>query len=78
MSNKIVPVAFQGHDISFNNDGWINATDAAKRFNKRPVDWLKLDSTKEYLNVFMRQVGISGKSSLIKTKKTQELGYTLN
>jgi hypothetical protein len=36
---------------SFNEAGWFNATSAAAKFDKRPNDWLALDSTKEYIAV---------------------------
>jgi len=47
--NNIVPFHYQGQPVRFNSEGWINATDVAKRFGKRPVDWLKQDETREYL-----------------------------
>jgi hypothetical protein len=47
--NQIVHVDFQGHDITFQEDGWFNATAAAAQFDKRPNDWLALASTQEYL-----------------------------
>lgn len=72
MSNKIIPVNFQGYEISFNNDGWINATEAAKRFDKRPNDWLALQSTENYLSALAKALNISvtGKTGngLVKTK----------
>lgn len=49
--SKIIPLQFDGESVRFNSDGWINATDAAKRFGKRPIDWLKQDETKQYLGV---------------------------
>ena len=41
----------EGHDISvpFTGDAYFNATAAAKPFGKEPKEWLRLDSTKEYL-----------------------------
>lgn len=35
--------------LHFTQDGWFNATEAAAKFGKRPVDWLKLESTKRYI-----------------------------
>lgn len=40
---------FNQTPITFNDDGWFNATEAAKAFGKRPNDWLALPSTIEYL-----------------------------
>lgn len=47
--NNIIKFQYNGEAISFNKNGWINATVAAAKFGKRPVDWLKQDSTKEYI-----------------------------
>ena len=46
---QLVKAEFQGNEISFTGHGWFNATQAAARFGKRPVDWLNLASTKEYI-----------------------------
>ena len=35
--------------VDFTNDAWFNATKVAKNFGKLPNDWLRLDSTKEYI-----------------------------
>lgn len=49
MTVRIVPIDYEGQAIRFNGDGWINATEAAARFGKEPAQWLRLDSTKEYV-----------------------------
>ncbi|MBQ5900691.1 MAG: KilA-N domain-containing protein [Clostridia bacterium] len=44
---------YEDTPISFRNDDgsvMVNATQMAKRFGKRPIDWLNLPSTKEFLN----------------------------
>src|SRR5690606_7064518 len=48
MSN-IIKYDFEGHLYSFNLDGWFNATEAAKRYGKRPVDWLRQGETRSYI-----------------------------
>ena len=42
---------YEGSDITFESNGrvMINATDMAKPFGKRAVDWIKNDSTNEFL-----------------------------
>ncbi|MEI6207337.1 MAG: KilA-N domain-containing protein [Desulfuromonadales bacterium] len=50
---QIVKSDFQGNEITFNNDGWFDATSAAAKFGKRPVDWLNLSSTKEYIDALL-------------------------
>jgi hypothetical protein len=47
---NLITVEYQSLAVSFTDDGWFNATDVAAKFGKRPVDWLRLDSTKEYIN----------------------------
>ena len=65
--------------------GWVNATQMAKAFEKRPIDWLSLPSTKEFLD----ELTITEKKSLnveyqaVITKKSgsnlknRALGYTI-
>ncbi len=49
MNTNIVSLEFNGSLVSFNNDGWINATCIAKKFGKRPNDWLRMEETLNYL-----------------------------
>lgn len=63
MSARIVPFDFQGQAVRFNTDGWINATEAAARFGKRPIDWLRLDETRDYLEAMASALGLEGKVS---------------
>lgn len=63
MSN-IIEIDFQGRGIAFTDGGWFNATVAAKRFGKRPVDWLRLPDTKRYLAALCRKAEV-GKSHFV-------------
>lgn len=47
--NNVISLPFDGDPVQFNLDGWINATRAAARFGKVPNEWLRLASTREYL-----------------------------
>lgn len=49
----IIPTNYQGQAISFNEDGWFNATEAAARFGKRPAEWLRLPSTEDYIEALV-------------------------
>lgn len=42
----------------FREDGYINATQAAKQFGKDIREFLKLDSTKEYMKALEKMMGI--------------------
>lgn len=59
--SKITPFDYQGQVVAFNADGWINATDAAERFGKRPVDWLRLPATISYMGAMARALRIDSK-----------------
>lgn len=56
MKNKLVKQVeyYNNTKIVFikdeNNNVWINATDIAKNFGKRPIDYLKQDINKRYIN----------------------------
>ena len=63
MSARIIPFDYQGQAVAFNAEGWINATEAAARFGKRPVDWLRLSETRDYLEAMASALGLEGKVS---------------
>lgn len=52
----IVILEYKGHPITYQEDGWFNATEAAAKFDRRPGDWLKLPSTDDYLSALCRQL----------------------
>lgn len=56
MSN-VVKYSFEGHAIGFNEDGWINATEAAAKFGMKPNEWLRLPDTTRYLDALERRYG---------------------
>ena len=47
--NAIINADFNGFNVSFRNDAYINATAIAKQFGKRPVDYLKTEQTQRYI-----------------------------
>lgn len=49
-------------------DNWFNATTIAKRFNKRPIDWLRMPETKRYLHALYKKHDI-GRAYLIEVRK---------
>lgn len=46
----LIPLAYEGHPITIRDDGWFNATEAAKLYGKRPIDWLNLPETMRYVS----------------------------
>lgn len=67
MSN-IIKLDYENYQISFNNDGWINATEAAKKFGKIPNEWLRLPDTANYINALSSRYG---KIPYVKTSKAR-------
>lgn len=55
VTNIVVP--YQGEDIQFRDDGWLNATIVANRFDKVPMDWLKLVDTASYIGALAKRLG---------------------
>lgn len=78
MKTRIIPFDYQGQAVTFNANGWINATIAAARFDKAPNDWLRLGSTEEYIEKLASRMNESntGKSRI--TLVTTRRGNTAN
>ena len=49
MATQLITVKYGIMSVLFQTDGFINATAIAKQFNKVPKDYLRTDSTKEYI-----------------------------
>lgn len=62
---SLVSKVYQGHTVTYREDGWFNATEAAAKFGKRPVDWLRLPDTDSYIGALCRQLR-SEKISLLR------------
>lgn len=71
--SKVIPFEYQGEPVHFSTEGWINATEIAKRFGRRPAKWLELPGTKSYMAALAKALGTSGvrKSDfgLVRTQK---------
>lgn len=55
--STVIKIDFHGRGVSFTDDGWFNATVAAKRFGKAPHEWLRLPETSRYLRALERRYG---------------------
>lgn len=60
--NKLVSADYDGLIVSFTEDGWFNATQAAAKFGKVPAEWLRLPSTIEYVAALKRHNESMGKT----------------
>lgn len=71
--NNVIPITYEGQAVQFSVDGWLHATAIAFRFGKEPAQWLRLDSTKEYVQRLSERMGKSnvGKShiTLVRTRR---------
>lgn len=68
-ANNLIVAEFDGKPVQFDAVAWFNATHAAKRFGKRPVDWLRLRSTIEYIETLREVLGISEEITLIRARR---------
>lgn len=53
----LVKATYHDLSVSFTEAAWFNATAVAERFGKSPVEWLRLPSTKEYVEALERRYG---------------------
>lgn len=60
--HTLVTRDYQGHAITYQDDGWFNATQAAAKWGKAPAEWLRLPNTVEYLAALKRHNPSMGKS----------------
>lgn len=68
--NNVIRLDFDGQPIRFSSDGWINATEVAKRFGKKPIKWLELPSTKSYMAAMVRHLSNEVRKSDLKLVET--------
>lgn len=75
MSN-VISIEYKNIQVSFNEDGWFNATVVSDKYGKRPIDWLNQEGTKEYVLALSALLKCEPKS-LLKTKKGNNGAYRL-
>lgn len=75
MENRVQVFSYNGSSVSFFNEKnvMVNATEMAKVFGKRPVDYLRLPSTSELIKAIVRKSHIS-ENQLVTTQQ----GSTIN
>jgi hypothetical protein len=57
MATTIVTSAYQDLEVTFNEEGWFNATSVAERFGKEVTFWLNQRETVEYIAALASQLG---------------------
>jgi hypothetical protein len=65
---NLVKAEFDDIAVTFTEEAWFNATMVAEQFEKRPIDWLNQDGTKEYVSALASLLKCEPKS-LLKTKR---------
>jgi hypothetical protein len=76
--SELIIAEYRGIPYSFQDDGWFNATSAAKRYGKRPNDWLDLDETQEYIAALNAISNTSQNGIWHKTKRGNNGGTWLH
>lgn len=73
---NIITRDYQGHTITYQDDGWFNATQAAAKWGKVPAEWMRLQSTVDYIEALKRHYPSMGKSHKSKTGPAANGGGT--
>lgn len=47
---------FNGHDVRFNEQGWLNATHLAEKYGKDLRSWVRSDETSDYIAALSKSV----------------------
>lgn len=84
--SKLIKADFNSSPITFNDDGWINATEVASQYNKRIDNWLNSHETQEYINELkslnssdlQKNQNTRNSGNLIETKKGKNGGTWLH
>jgi hypothetical protein len=53
--SKIIKADFNNTNITFNSDGWINATEVSNAYGKRLDHWLSSTDTQEYIQELLEE-----------------------
>lgn len=78
MNPAIIPFHYEGQAVRFNSDGWINATDVAKRFGKKPSEWIRLPDTAKYMDALARHLNVGESHHLTSATKGRGGGTWLH
>jgi len=76
--NNVIPLNYQGQAVRFNSDGWINATEIAKREGKRLDKWLATQETQDYILALGRHLNTPEKGDLIQAQRGRNGGTWLH
>lgn len=59
--NALQVFSYKGSNVTFSNENgmWVNATEMAKKFDRQPYDWLRLQSTKDFISALVEIRGFN-------------------
>lgn len=59
--NQLQVFNYKGSNVTFSNESgmWVNATEMAKKFDRQPYDWLRLQSTKDFISALVEIRGFN-------------------
>lgn len=77
-ASNVIPFHYQGQAVRFSSEGWINATDIAKREGKRLDKWLDTQETRDYIQALGRHLNTPEKGDLIRTQRGRAGGTWLH
>lgn len=74
----IVHATFEGLQVRFTEDGWFNATAAARHFGKRIDNWLRLDEAKTYMAALAEALSASDVREFVRAQEGRNGGTWLH
>lgn len=75
---QIISATFDGLETRFTEDGWFDATAAAKHFGKRIDNWLRLAETGDYMRALAKALTTSNVSEFVRSKEGRGGGTWLH
>lgn len=62
MTTQILNFSFNNISVSFNESGYLDATQIAKHYGKRPENFLRTEQNQEYISALAEHLGVTPKS----------------
>lgn len=78
IESNVIPFHYQGQAVRFNSEGWINATDVAKRYGNKPAEWLRLPESVKYMDALARHLNVGESHLLVRSTKGRSGGTWLH
>lgn len=75
--SAIITRSYEGHSITYNSEGWFNATEAAAKFDRRVDKWIKTKETQTYIDALC-EMSNTPKKGYLKTLRGTNGGTWLH